>query len=231
MNKSLETLALRRALQFDREPGPRVRPPLLGGGHRDAECGSGLLEIQADKVTQLDQFRLAFIDGGQFFQRLVQGEQLIVLRQGRRYFESIQVNDLDTCAAFCRKSSPGVFDQDATHRLGCRAEEMRSIVKGRSIGATQPHPCLVDEGGGLKCMADEFAGHLPRCQTPEFFVNDREKFGGGFCITLFHPFQNMRELAQAFRIGKRLCETTSNANTLQPKVRGNDLKPPLRHLK
>jgi len=43
--------------------------------------------------------RLAFIHGGKFFQRLVHGEQLIVVCQGRRDFESIQVNDLDTRAA------------------------------------------------------------------------------------------------------------------------------------
>ena len=57
-------------------------------------------------------------------------------------------------------------------------------------------------GGGLERMAGSFVGHLPRRQSAEFFVNDGEKFGGGFWITLFHPFQNMRGLAQVFRIGK-----------------------------
>jgi len=111
------------------------------------------------------------------------------------------VNDLDTRAAFCRQSSPGVFDQDAPHRLGRRTEEMRAILKSRGITAAQPHPGLMDEGGGLERMAGSFVSHLMRRQTAEFFVNEREKFGGGLWITLFHPFQNMRELAQVFRIG------------------------------
>jgi hypothetical protein len=38
-------------------------------------------------------------------------------------------------------------------------------------------------------MAGRFVAHLLRRQTAEFFVNDREKFGGGFWITVLHPFQ------------------------------------------
>lgn len=97
---------------------------------------------------------------------------------------------------------------------------MRAILKGWGSTAAQPHPGLVDEGGGLERMAGRFIGHLPRRQTAEFFVKDREKFGGGFWITVCDPFQNMRELGQDFRIGKRRRVTTSNALTLQPRVRG-----------
>ena len=96
-----------------------------------------------------------------------------------------------------------MLDQNATHRLGGGTKEMCAILKSRGLTAAQPQPGLVDEGGGLERMAGGFAGHLPRRQTAEFIVNDEEKFGGGFCITVFHPFQNMRELAQVFRIGKR----------------------------
>jgi hypothetical protein len=78
-------------------------------------------------------------------------------------------------------------------------------------------------------MAGRFVGHLPRRQTAEFVVNDGEKFGDGFCITVFHPFQNMRELAQAFRIGELLSVTTSNAPRISPEVRSNALKSPHRH--
>ena len=84
--------------------------------------------------------------------------------RGEQGFEAFaqDVNDLDARAASRRQSSPGVFDQDATHRLGRRAEEMRAILKGRGISAAQPHPGLVDEGGGLERMAGRFVGHLPR---------------------------------------------------------------------
>jgi hypothetical protein len=108
----------------------------------------------------------------------------------------------------------GAINENAAHRLGGGAEEMRAILKGRGITAAQPQPGLVDEGGGLERMAGRFVGHLLRRQTAEFFVNDGEKFGGGFWITVFHPLQNMRELAQVFRIVKRRWVTTSNAQTI-----------------
>jgi hypothetical protein len=97
---------------------------------------------------------------------------MIVIRSGRRNFDSIQVNNLDARAAFCRQSSPGVLDQDAAHRLGCRAEEVGAILKSRGITAAQPHPRFVDEGGGLERMTGGFVGHLLRGQTTEFFVNN-----------------------------------------------------------
>jgi len=88
---------------------------------------------------------------------------------------------------------------------------MRAILKGGGIAATQPHPDLVDEGGGLERMTGSFVGHLLRRQTAEFVVNDGEKLSGGFWVTVFHPFQNMRELAQCFRIVQRRSVTTPNA--------------------
>jgi hypothetical protein len=90
---------------------------------------------------------------------------------------------------------------------------MCAILKSRSISAAQPHPGLVDEGGGLERMAGSFVGHLLRRQSAEFFVNDREKFSGGFWIPMFHPFQNKRELAQAFRIGKGRRAATPNTKS------------------
>jgi hypothetical protein len=77
-------------------------------------------------------------------------------------------------------SSPGVFDQDATHRLGRRTEEMRAILKGWGISTDQPHPGLVDERGGLERMAGSFVGHLLRRQTAELFVNDWRSSAAAF---------------------------------------------------
>ncbi len=98
-------------------------------------------------------------------------------------------------AAFCRQSSPGVFDQDATHRLGRRADEMRAVLKRRPFAAAQPQPGLVDKGGRLESVASGLVGHLPRRQTAQFLVDDREKFARGFGIAVLQPFQQVREFA------------------------------------
>ena len=81
------------------------------------------------------------------------------------------------------------------------------------IVAGVPSPLSLPSLTFSASLAGGLLGHLLRRQTAEFLVNDREQFGGGFWITVFHPFQNMRELAQAFRIGKRRWVTTSNAPT------------------
>ena len=69
----------------------------------------------------------------------------------------------------------------------------------------------MDERRGLERMTGSFAGHLLRRQTAEFVVNEGQQFRGGFWVTVFHPFQNMRELAQCFRIVQRQPVTTPNA--------------------
>ena len=85
---------------------------------------------------------------------------------------------------------------------------LRHQLNGRGMHAAQPQLGFVDEGGGLQGVSLRFAGHLPRRHTAEFLVNDGEKFGGGFWITVFHPFQNMRELAQRFKMVKRRRQTS-----------------------
>lgn len=186
-----------RTPHLDREPGPRVGPPLFGGGYGNAQCGGGFLETQADEKAQLDQFRLSFIHQGQFLQRLVHGEQPVVVRERKGNVEPSQIDHLDTGTAFGGQSSSGVFDQDAAHRLGRRTEEMRTILKGGGVAATQAHPGLVDEGGRLECMAGGLAGHLLSRQTAKFLVNDGEEFCGSSGIAAFHTFQDLRKLAQA----------------------------------
>jgi hypothetical protein len=58
----------------------------------------------------------------------------------------------------------------------------------------------VDQGGGLERVAGGFVCHLLRRKPTKFLVNNWKKFGGSIWITVFHPFQNVCELAQDFRI-------------------------------
>src|SRR5262245_11586380 len=68
---------------FPGEPGARVGPMTVGGGNGNAEYFRGLFGGQTHKVTELDQLGFLFVSGGQFFQGLRDGENLIlVLRQG-----------------------------------------------------------------------------------------------------------------------------------------------------
>ena len=161
---------------FDRQPGTGISPPLLGGGRGNPERRSGLLKIQADEITQLYQFRLARIHGGKLFQGFVQGQQPVIIRDGRRNFEFVQFNRHDTCAPFHRQSPPGMLDQDAPHGLGSRAEEMRAILKRRRLVPAQPQPRFVDEGSWLERVTGGFAGHFLRRQPAQFIINQGKQF-------------------------------------------------------
>jgi hypothetical protein len=152
---------------------------LLGRGHGDAKRRSGLLEVQADKIAQLYQFRLARVHGGKFFQGFVQGEQLIIVRDGRRNFDPVQVNHLNARAPFHRQSPPGVLDQDAPHGLGDRNKEMGAILKRRRLVTAQPQPGFMDEGGWLERVTGGFAVHLLRCQPAQLVIDQGKQFGGG----------------------------------------------------
>src|ERR1051325_5145755 len=61
-----------RTTHLDGEPGASVGPPLLGRGHGDTERSRCLVETHPDEVTQLHQFGLARIEGGEFIQRFIQ---------------------------------------------------------------------------------------------------------------------------------------------------------------
>ncbi len=156
------------------------------------------------------QFRLARINRGEFLQGFVHREQLVVIRGGRRYFESIQVNNLDARPPFFRQPPPGVLDQNAAHRLGCRSEKMGAVLKRRRLITAQPHPGFVDEGGRLERMTGGFVRHFLCRQPAEFFIDNGEQLSGRLGIALSHPFQDMRELIHLPRIETCLPATTSN---------------------
>ena len=151
------------------------------------------------------------IHGGKFFQRLVHGEQLVIIRQGRRNFESVQVNRLDARAAFRREPSPGMFNQNTPHRLGRRTEKVGAILKRRRVLTAQAEPGFVDQGGGLERMAGSFARHLLRSELAQFVIDQGQQLRHRLRFAPLRPFQNVRELAQAFSIRKRRRVTTANA--------------------
>ena len=59
------------------EPGAGERPPALGGGDGDAQCGSGFRVAHAGEEAQLDQLGLGGLLGGEARQGIVEGQQLV----------------------------------------------------------------------------------------------------------------------------------------------------------
>src|SRR5438876_10777440 len=105
------------AFQLAEEPGPGMGPVVVGRARGNAENLGRLLEGHADEVAQLDQFSFEFALRGKFIQRLVHGEQLLIVnREGK--LPLLNIDALLPAPMTHRALAAGVVDQDAAHRLG-----------------------------------------------------------------------------------------------------------------
>jgi hypothetical protein len=78
---------------------------------------------------------------------------------------------------------PRGVDQDASHGLGGRGEEVPAAVPGLSrLGIDESKVRLVNEGGGLEGLSWGLAGQLGSGQTAELSIDHGEQFfrGAGF---------------------------------------------------
>ena len=72
-----------------------------------------------------------------------------------------------------------VFDEDAAHRLGRRAEEMRAIGKVRiAIRPDEAHPGFMHERCGLQRVPVRFVRHLHRSELAQLFIDERKQLPG-----------------------------------------------------
>ncbi len=136
-----------------------------------------LVDLQPDKVAQLHQLRLAFIRGRQLLQRLIQREQVVrLVRRDSGHVDAVQLGALEISAVTHRQLPPRAIDQNAPHRLGGGAEEMRPVFK-RLVAQTQPR--FVNQRGGLERVARILAGHLGAGDLAQLGVDLSEQGTGG----------------------------------------------------
>src|SRR2546423_6654114 len=139
-------------LQFLIEPGAGIRPGSLGRAFGNFQQPRRIDIGQTGKETQLDQLGAEWITRGQFLQRLVHRQQMPVVAQDRNV-ESGHVNTLQFAAVFDALLAPGVFHQNATHRLcGC-GKEMTAATPVLLTAADQPQISLMHQGRRLQGLA------------------------------------------------------------------------------
>jgi hypothetical protein len=69
---------------------------------------------------------------------------------------------------------PGLVDEDSAHRLGCRREEMRAVAPVGLMIASEAHPGLVHEGGGLERLTGWLARHLGGREAAQLVIDEWE---------------------------------------------------------
>src|SRR6266571_4089036 len=180
-------------LQFLIKPGAGVGPGSLGRAFRNFQQPRRLDIRQTGKETQLDQLRAERITRRQFLQRLVHRQQMPVVAQDRNV-ESGHVNALKFAAVFDAPLAPGVFDEDAPHRLCRCGEEMAAAIPLLVCPAGETQPRLMHQRRRLQGLAWPFVGHLVRGEFAQFLVNQRQQLFGGLAITLLDSLKDPRHI-------------------------------------
>ena len=157
---------------------------MLDRARRDAEDFGNFFIGHADEVTQLHHFGFERMLCGEFFERVIDREELIVVACERQ----IRLPKIHAVLATAVAESAlpaGVVDENASHRLGCGGKEMTAVFKLRVFVSDQPQPGFVNQGRGLERVSRRFIAHLARREPAQLLVNQRQQLTGAFTITGF----------------------------------------------
>ena len=103
-----------------------------------------LLVRKPGKEAQLHDLRLRCIVSCQMIQRLIEGQQLLVIDAGRE-IQAVEIYPLRTSPVAEIILAPGIIDEDAAHGLGGSGEKVSAIIPRGSIVTAQSEPGIVDQ--------------------------------------------------------------------------------------
>lgn len=173
----------------------------------DAECFGGFGGGEASEVVHLDEAGLA---GGAFFEGL---EGFVEFEYDGRPGKGGVARLVDVqfgCAPAALEGivRAGVIDEDLAHELGGDAEKVGAIAIVGLILADHARVDLVDEGGGLECMAGAFATKLAVGEAAQLIVNEGDQLVERGLLTVGELVQETRD---GMRIGRQWGEYTKRA--------------------
>jgi hypothetical protein len=189
MKLQIETLSKKLLAQRIAEPGSSVGPLLPGFVNRDAERGGDLVVTQAAEMTQFNNLGDHRVFRRQPSERFVDREEAFVGSWGGHVSD---FNAVILAAVLASGLSPGVLDEDPSHRLGRGGEEMAAAVE--VLVTDQPQISLVDQGGGVERVPGSLGGHFRGGELAQLVVDEREQFRGGPAVTIIGGFDQMSQL-------------------------------------
>ena len=158
----------------------------------DFEGVGRLLQSEARKVFEFDQFGLAGVVGGKAVESLVHREQCLGVLGGRRDIEARGIGaDLGQWPPVSyRALASGIVDEDPAHAFGGRCKEMGPVSPSGLLVATQPEPRLVNEGCGTQGLPGILSRHLGGRQAPQLLVNQVQQSCGSLRVVGMNPLQD-----------------------------------------
>jgi hypothetical protein len=115
-----------------------------------------------------------------------------------------QLNALAVSAMNLSALAACLIDQNPSHGLGGRREEMAAAVPMLCLlHIHQAQVGFVHESGGLQCLAGTLLGQSLCCQFPQLVVNERQKLLGSPGIALFDGGEDLRDVRHGPCSGKK----------------------------
>jgi len=161
---------------------------------RTPQEGRDFRDTQSCEDPQLNDLGLLGIFLPELFQILVDPEAfLVVLGDGE--INGIQRHPLQPASVTNPVFAPGIIHEDASHRLGGRAEEVSPAAPLLPIGTSHPQPRFMNEGGGLQRLAGPFIGHLVGRQPAQFIIDQGQQFLCSLRITGINRTEQLGDVA------------------------------------
>lgn len=163
--------------EFAEEPCPSEVPVAFDGGGCDAEGLGGVVDGHAGEEPHLDGTGFAVVEGGEFGERDVEGDEVGAEVVGRGGDDAgfVEGDAVSAAAAFEAVGVAGVVDEDAAHGLGGDGEEVGTAGEACLGLVDELEVGLVDEGGGLEGVAGAFASEEGAREGAELVVDEWEE--------------------------------------------------------
>jgi len=179
------------------DPDAGKLPVTFKGSFGDAQDHGGLLDGEAAEEAELDDFDEVGVNGGEFFESGVEGEEVGggVGCVGIGIFIIEGQSAADGEEAFGGFFPGGAIDEYASHGQGGGGEKMGVVVELGVGLAHETETGLVDEGGGLKGESGGLFGNAGGGEPAEFVVDQGEELLGGRGIAVTDGDQEARGFA------------------------------------
>jgi hypothetical protein len=106
----------------------------------------------------------------------------------------IKIDALVTPAPLERIFSSRVLDQDASHRLRSRRDEMAAVFPSIRRALQQPQVGVMNERGRLQRMSRVLLRHLRSRDSLKLVIHQRQKLRGSVRIAVAHRLHQLRGL-------------------------------------
>lgn len=107
------------------------------------------------------------------------GDHLLVTCHWAGQFDVVDIYANLPAAVTDRVAGARAVDQNTTHRLGCRGEEVRAILPRRLVVGPEAHPRFMDKRRRLESVLGRLVRQLGCGYAAEFGVGVVEQVGAG----------------------------------------------------